>query len=919
INSDNGTADAVLTFGNDAAAETVRFSDTTNGFIFSDDVEVQGTLSGANLNVMAGGNSYIMGSVGIGTASPGTYLHVFKGSAGADYVAESNSVGIYESNVDSFLDFTAPGNKTAGFRFDVGADSQGFLAYDGASAGATPNTFRFGAGAQNRLVINGTSGNVGIGDTTPNARLDVAGGITGSALQVTGTARFDSTVRINGVTYTFPAFDGSASGKVLKTNSAGKLSWSADSGSSYTAGQGLTLGSSTFKVNSTLTGTLLKFSTVSGALLVHARDKLSSSGTLLVNGAATFNSTVKLGGVTYTFPAFDGSASGKVLKTNSAGKLSWSDDNTGGGGGISFTDAASYFVNDGGDTMTGGLLITSTNNGALTVENGHLLEVAGAMSGASIHAQSMLTSSGQLIVKSSLKKGSGAVIIVSAERQTGAYIFASGAAVLALDSPQGSSRSGTGTSPHIAFGYNGYFDVKLFRSGYRGSGELVLRTEANGSILNQNVFRIVTSDPAQSGFDQNIFRFTTSGNAFADGSFTGNGADYAEWFYSDDTLTFGDTVCIDTRRENSVRLCEKTADENLMGVVSSPTQAAFIGNAFWGINGEPGQHYYLIALLGQVKTLYSTENGTILPGDSLTSASVKGLARRADAGEPTLGVALEGSANHTESIKVLISRKNSSLTAEKVDERVRNTVSELGIDDEINTKIEDLLLPGGMRRSSDERLKINITTLENSLDIIQALRPVKYHFKPDYLQKHPAVEDREYFNFIAQEFRQVLPDSVYEDRDGFLAIDTSSVQPYLVGAVQELATRVENLESKLVSGEDAGSVLSIPENGSIEVTAGYHQLASVEGRSQSMLSKVEGGVVGQVLVLKPKQDQKITLRISANLLLTKDFEMQSTDDMIVLLKVEGDRWVELTRSQGKTSDMVDLFSGWRKELETVDE
>ena len=114
-------------------------------------------------------------------------------------------------------------------------------------------------------------------------------------------------------------------------------------------------------------------------------------------------------------------------------------------------------------------------------------------------------------------------------------------------------------------------------------------------------------------------------------------------------------------------------------------------------------------------------------------------------------------------------------------------------------------------------------------------------------------------------------------------------------------------------------MLSIPENGSIEVTAGYHQLASVEGRSQSMLSKVEGGVVGQVLVLKPKQDQKITLRISANLLLTKDFEMQSTDDMIVLLKVEGDRWVELTRSQGKTSDMVDLFSGWRKELETVDE
>jgi len=45
INTDNGAADAVLTFGNDAAAETLTFSDSTNNFIFSDDVHATGNLS----------------------------------------------------------------------------------------------------------------------------------------------------------------------------------------------------------------------------------------------------------------------------------------------------------------------------------------------------------------------------------------------------------------------------------------------------------------------------------------------------------------------------------------------------------------------------------------------------------------------------------------------------------------------------------------------------------------------------------------------------------------------------------------------------------------------------------------------------------------------------------------------------------
>ena len=47
-----------------------------------------------------------------------------------------------------------------------------------------------------------------------------------------------------------------------------------------------------------------------------------ASGALIVDGAAILKSTLRLNGVTYTFPTSDGSATGKVLKTSAAGVLS---------------------------------------------------------------------------------------------------------------------------------------------------------------------------------------------------------------------------------------------------------------------------------------------------------------------------------------------------------------------------------------------------------------------------------------------------------------------------------------------------------------------------------------------------------------------------------------------------------------------
>jgi len=132
--------------------------------------------------------------------------------------------------------------------------------------------------------------------------------------------------------------------------------------------------------------------TASGDLL-HAQKDLSSSGTLAIEGNAAFGGTIKLNGINYTFPAADGTASGKVLKTNAAGQLSWSTDNDSGTNSITAPTAEGMFVNQGGDTMTGALQIRPTTLGEAE------LEVAGTASGKILSFGTRLTGSGNVSIR----------------------------------------------------------------------------------------------------------------------------------------------------------------------------------------------------------------------------------------------------------------------------------------------------------------------------------------------------------------------------------------------------------------------------------------------------------------------------------------------------------------------------------------
>jgi len=100
--------------------------------------------------------------------------------------------------------------------------------------------------------------------------------------------------------------------------------------------------------------------------------------------------------------------------------------------------------------------------------------------------------------------------------------------------------------------------------------------------------------------------------------------------------------------------------------------------------------------------------------------------------------------------------------------------------------------------NSDRRIKRDVENLKDPLEMIGRLRPVRYRYTDAYREKHKAIRDIAYYNFIAQEFQEVFPDSVKDSgEDGFLQIDIHNVIPTVVAAIQELERRNQVLLTAL--------------------------------------------------------------------------------------------------------------------------
>ena len=99
---------------------------------------------------------------------------------------------------------------------------------------------------------------------------------------------------------------------------------------------------------------------------------------------------------------------------------------------------------------------------------------------------------------------------------------------------------------------------------------------------------------------------------------------------------------------------------------------------------------------------------------------------------------------------------------------------------------------GSWLANSDRRIKTVIHPLAGALDLLDRLNPVGFHYTPEYRATHPEIPDVEYFNVIAQEFREVFPDAVHgsgerlPDGSEILQVDTYPALIESLAAVKEL-------------------------------------------------------------------------------------------------------------------------------------
>jgi len=144
----------------------------------SGDVNITGFLEVMRGVNISNGLNVLSGNVGFGTASPspGINLHVFEASSGV--TPDLDALIFLEASSDAIFQLASGTNSQAGIYLGNSADggASGRLIFDGNS-----NFLGLGFGADNHLSID-SSGDVGIGTTTPAHKLHIIGNvnITGS-------------------------------------------------------------------------------------------------------------------------------------------------------------------------------------------------------------------------------------------------------------------------------------------------------------------------------------------------------------------------------------------------------------------------------------------------------------------------------------------------------------------------------------------------------------------------------------------------------------------------------------------------------------------------------------------------------------------------------------------------------------------
>jgi len=144
--------------------------------------------------------------VGIGETSPEGTLHIKGGASGSSYTADGADKLIIEHSDSVAIDLRTPASNQALIMFSDGTRSQGLIGYN-----HSDDSMRFSnSGNAERMRID-SSGNVGIGTTSPNTKLHIEGGfvVRSSSSSVFNDSNNAENVRMldAGITFNADAID----------------------------------------------------------------------------------------------------------------------------------------------------------------------------------------------------------------------------------------------------------------------------------------------------------------------------------------------------------------------------------------------------------------------------------------------------------------------------------------------------------------------------------------------------------------------------------------------------------------------------------------------------------------------------------------------------------------------------------------
>jgi hypothetical protein len=111
---------------------------------------------------------------------------------------------------------------------------------------------------------------------------------------------------------------------------------------------------------------------------------------------------------------------------------------------------------------------------------------------------------------------------------------------------------------------------------------------------------------------------------------------------------------------------------------------------------------------------------------------------------------------------------------------------------------------GDWLANSDRRIKTDIQDIDNAFAIVSQLHPVKFKYSKEWRTLHPSIKDQFYYNFIAQEYKEVFPESVKGseeyikgDEKEILQLDSYNAQIVTIKAVQELIKKNQEQKKEL--------------------------------------------------------------------------------------------------------------------------